>query len=84
MVLINCDFWGSDDELEKLDKAYKDMAKITDGVEYLGRYSPNNFKWHWTYFFKVESLTAWDNGSKNYKYKRDKKNFSHGSVLFYV
>ena len=84
MVLINIDFWGTDDELKKHDKALTDAIEKTEGVEYLGRYSPEATKWHWTYFCKAESLTVWDNMLKNYQYKRDKKLLSHDSTEFYV
>ena len=33
----------------------------TEGVDLLGRFAPEAIKWHWTYFYKAESLTTWDN-----------------------
>ena len=83
MVLIDVDFWGTEDELKILDKAYKNMAKKTDGVEYLGRHTPNS-KWHYTYFFKADNLAAWAGGNSNFDYKRDKKLFSHGAMQYYM
>ena len=84
MVLINIDFWGTEDELKILDKAYKEMAKKTDGVEYLGRHVPNTTKWHYTYFFKAENMATWASGMPNFDYKRDKKLMSHGAVEFFM
>jgi hypothetical protein len=84
MVLINVDFYGSDEELEKLDKAYKKMAEKTEGVEYKGRLVPMQTKWHFTYVFKAENMKAWAAGNENFKYDRDRKVMSHGAVEFYM
>jgi hypothetical protein len=84
MVLINVDFYGSDEELEKLDKAYKKMAEKTEGVEFKARLVPMQTKWHYTYVFKAESMKAWAAGFENFKYDRDRKVMSHGTVEFYV
>lgn len=56
----------------------------TEGVDLLGRFAPEAIKWHWTYFYKAESLTTWDNFLKNIEYKRDKKVVSHDTTEFYV
>lgn len=84
MVLVNIEFWGSDEELEKLDKAVKDAVEKTLGVEYLGRFMPEQTRWHYTYFIKAESLTAWDNCLKNFEYKRDRKLLAHDTTEFYI
>ena len=84
MVLINIDFWGSDEELKILDKASEEAVKNTEGVDFLGRFAPEAKKWHWTYFYKAESLTTWDNFLKNIEYKRDKKLLSHDTTEFYI
>ncbi len=86
MVLINMDFWGDDDELKKLDKAYENMAKKSDEMEYLGRFSPNTKKFHWTYFLKVKDYSAWEEGFYKQivsEYKRDLKVMSHAVVDFH-
>ena len=84
MVLSNFDFWGSDEELTLLDKAMKKAVDKTEGVDLLGRYAPEALKWHWTYFYKTESLTTWENFLKNLEYKRDKKLIPHETTVFYV
>jgi len=84
MVLINTEFWGSDEELNKLDNAIKDAVEKTVGVEYLGRFMPEQTRWHYTYFYKAESLTAWDNFLKNFEYKRDRKISAHDTTEYYI
>ena len=84
MVLINTEFWGSDEELKMLDKAIKDAVEKTVGVEYLGRFMPEQTRWHYTYFYKAEGLTAWDNFLKNFEYKRDRKILAHDTTEYYI
>ncbi len=86
MVLMHIDFWGDDDELKKLDKVMENMAKKSADIEYLGRFSPNSKKFHWTYFLKVKDYGAWEEGFyKNIgsDYKRDIKILSHAVMDFY-
>ncbi len=40
MVLVNFDFWGSDEDLKKLDSTCEKMAEKTYGVEFIGRFMP--------------------------------------------
>ena len=82
-LLQHVDFYGSDKELEELDQSFKDMAEATDGMEYKGRYSPQNKKWHWTYFFKVKDYHVAEESQNNWKYDRDKSKFTHGIGEFY-
>ncbi len=84
MVLINIDFWGSDEELKIFENALTNAVTKTQGAEYLGRYGPESQKWHYTYFCKADSLTVWDAVLKKVDYKRDKKLMSHESVEFYM
>ena len=83
MVLINVDFFGSDEELEELTKAYEVVGEKTEGVKFLGRFVPGQTKWHYTFFFKAKDMATWASGLGNFKYKRDKSKFTHGAVEFY-
>jgi hypothetical protein len=82
MVLINIDFWGTDEELKIFENALTNAVTKTQGAEYLGRFGPESQKWHYTYFCKADSLTVWDSVLKNLDYKRDKKLMSHETVEF--
>ena len=84
MVLVNIEFWGSDEELKNLDKAIKDAVEKTKDVKYLGRFMPEQTRWHYTYFYKAESLTAWDNFLKNFEYKRNRKILAHDTTEYYM
>ncbi len=84
MVLVNFDFWGSDEDLKKLDSTCEKMTEKTYGVEFIGRFMPEQKKWHYTYFYKADSLTAWDNALKNFEYEFNKKILSHNTTEFYI
>jgi len=62
----------------------EEAVEKTEGVDLVGRFAPEATKWHWTYFYKAESLTTWDNFLKNIEYIRDKKVVSHDTTEFYV
>jgi hypothetical protein len=80
--LVWVDFYGTKEELAKLDKVYKEASEKTDGVEYLGRYSSYQAKWHWVYMFKTESMAKIEESWKHFDYDRDYKKMSHGIVEF--
>ena len=84
MAIINWDFFGTEEELMKLDKAYERMAEKTKGVEFLGRYTPTTLKWHFSYFFKAEDQQAWLRARPNFNYARDKTKMPHGVVWQFV
>jgi len=84
MVQVSIEFWGSDEDLVVLDKAVKDACKKTEGVEFLGRFLPEQTRWHYTYFFKSDSLTTYDNMLNNFEYKRDRKILAHDITEFYL
>jgi hypothetical protein len=83
MALVNWDFYGSDEELEEADKMFKEMADMSDGVEYMGRLTPTSLKWHFTYFFKCKDMNAWVN-RKRPEWNRDRNKFTHGVIWFFV
>ena len=82
-ILLHVEFFGPDEELEILDNAYKEMANVTDGLEFDGRLTPMHGRYHFTYFFKADSYAAWEKGLEKVKYQRDKKKLTRGSFEFY-
>ena len=56
------------------------------GVEWLGRFEPQNKKYHWTYIWKAKDWNSWH--TKTYpeesaNFKRDFKVYSHVEYEFY-
>ena len=54
-VIQYFDWQGTMEELEKFDKVVVKECDKFEGVKYKGRYGPHNKKFHWAYFFKIES-----------------------------
>ena len=54
LVLIHFDWFGSAEGLKEGDEAVKKACAETNGVEYKGRYSPLERKFHWTNVFELE------------------------------
>ena len=83
-ILDFFDWFGSIEELEKLDKTVKKNLEGS-GVEYLGRFAPYNRNYHWTYFFKAKDLITWENARLHIDagYKRDYKVHTHEIMEFY-
>ena len=84
MIMINWDCAGSNEVAEKAkkarDKQAKKMAEMSEGVEFLGSYIPMNLKWHYTYFFKVDSQEAWSNRKTPEGSERDRAVWTHGLI----
>jgi hypothetical protein len=83
MVIMHFDFWGDENDLKKFDKANEEVAEKTEGMKYLGRYSPTNKKFHWTVFWKVKNFRTWEDSIENRTYKRNLKHLSHAVMEFY-
>ena len=54
LVLVHFDWIGTAEELKEADDAWKKACAETDGIEYKGRYSPLERKFHWTYMHELE------------------------------
>ena len=83
-ILQHFDWAGSIEDLEELDKNFKKLRDGSEGVEFLGRYSPQNKKFHWTFVFKAKDFKAWTNKSTQDFYKRDFKELTHAVNEYYV
>lgn len=55
IVLLYFDWFGTTEELEELEEKLITAFTQADGVEYRGRYAPDNRKFHFVYVFEVES-----------------------------
>ena len=62
MILVHFEFFGTDKELEEVYNVWKDMANASEGVELVGRFTPNQGRYHCTYLIKADSLAAWEKG----------------------
>jgi hypothetical protein len=51
---MHVDWFGTAEELKEIDETVKKVCAETDGVEYKGRYSPLERKFHWTYVYELE------------------------------
>jgi hypothetical protein len=58
-VIQYFDWQGTMEELEKFDKIIEKECEKIEGVKYKGRYGPHNKKYHWAYFYKIESYDKW-------------------------
>jgi len=84
LVLLHVDWFGPTEELRQGDEAIKKVCTETDGVEYKGRYTPNQKKYHWTYLFKADNLARWEEAwSKIVECPRDYKKLPHGELEYY-
>lgn len=55
IVLLYFDWFGTAGELKALEEGLKIACAEAEGVEYKGRYAPDNRKFHFVYMFEVES-----------------------------
>ena len=74
-ILTYFDWWGTDEELAKLDQDMKKMSEEVDGVEFLGRWAVHTRKYHWVRMWEAESYLKWLNPPR--PNPRDKKKMSH-------
>jgi len=82
-VLFHFDWFGSIEELEKLEAGAKKHWDGSDGVKFLGRFGPHNKKYHWTHFYKVTDMSTWANRKPFPGYKRDYKIVTHQEFEYY-
>ena len=83
-ILSYFDWFGPIEELEDLDKKFKKHFNGSEGVEWLGRFGPQNKKFHWTYFFKAKDFNAWVNRKPVEGFKRDYNVLTHNIVEYFV
>ena len=57
MILIHIDWAGTEEQLKELDKGYKIAAEETEGIDFKGRLTPWNKKYHYTYVLKADDIT---------------------------
>jgi hypothetical protein len=83
IVLFYFDWFGSAEELREVDDNVKKACTETEGVEYRGRYTPNQKKFHWTYLIKAGSFAEWEKAwNKLSEYPRDYMKLPHGTIEF--
>jgi len=55
IVLLYFDWFGSTEELKEMEEVLTAACAKAAGVEYKGRYAPDNRKFHFVYVYNVES-----------------------------
>ena len=70
---MHYDWFGTIEELVKLEEGLKNHFDGSDGVKFLGRFGPHNKKYHWTFFFKATDLSTWANRKPLQGFTRDYK-----------
>jgi len=55
IVLLYFDWFGTAEELKEMEEKMTAACAEVGGVEYEGRYAPDNRKYHFVYVFEVES-----------------------------
>lgn len=55
IVITYIDFFGSDEELEKIKAAWKKACKETEGVDWTEFYLPHQARYHYAWITKAES-----------------------------
>jgi hypothetical protein len=55
IVLLYFDWFGAMNELEEMEGKMTAAFARSDGVEYRGRYAPDNRKFHFVYVFETSS-----------------------------
>ena len=83
MIVVNWDFFGTEEELKEMDKRCQKMADESEGLKFIGRFTPTGLKWHFSYFFKAETEKAWVK-RKRMTWTRDRKVWTHGVVWQFV
>lgn len=83
LVLFHFDWFGLAEELKEVDETIKKACAETEGVEYKGRYTPNQRKYHWTYLIEAENFAKWEEAwIKMSKYPRDYEKLPYGELEF--
>jgi hypothetical protein len=84
-ILESYDWFGPIKDLEEVEKKIKEHLKGIDGVEFLGRFSPENKNFHWTNFYKAKDFKTWANVDFGwYDHTRDYKVHTHSVREYYV
>jgi hypothetical protein len=82
-VLVNFDWYGSEEGLKAIDKLWEDNAKKIKGVEFKGRFGPYNLNYHWTMIAEAKDMKTWDEFDQSFNFKRDYKTLDHVVYEFY-
>jgi len=80
IVLLYFDWFGTAEELKELDEKVMAACAKVEGVEYRGRYAPDNRKYHFVWLFEVESYDKLSEVLTGPKAPpRDYKKLTHGT-----
>ena len=71
MILFDFDWSGTQEELDKYTAAIKEFIDATPGTKFLGRFSPWNKKYNFTFFFKADDLPTWLEAHNKVRDSRD-------------
>jgi hypothetical protein len=77
IITMNFDFFGEDKDLKEWDEDWKKACSKTEGIEYKGRYSSHQARYHWTYFHEADSYDRMMQAMQNMTLTRDRNVLSH-------
>ena len=77
LVIQHIDWFGTSDELKEMDEGIKKACGELDGIEYMGRWSSHQARYHFCYLFKTEVymkvMDAWGKAG----FERDYSKLTH-------
>ncbi len=84
IILFYFDWFGTADELNQFDEMVKNVSQQIEGIEYKGRYTPNQKKFHWIWLIESEDFGKWEEAwNLLTKYPRDLRKLPHGIIEFF-
>ena len=86
-VLAHFDWFGSVEELDNIALRLKEMFNGSKGVKFLGRFGPQNRKFHWTHFYTAKDLVTWATEYEKADwswFNYDRKVHGHEILEYYV
>jgi hypothetical protein len=80
LIIEYFDWFGTQEELKKLDEDVKKACTEVKGVTYKGIYSPHQKMFQWDWVFESDSYDKFMATGGHMKWKRDYKDMPHGQV----
>ena len=78
IVTMHVDWFG--DGIKGYDDDWKKACDTTDGVKFMGRYVSHQAKYHYTYFFEVDSYDKLMEAMGKLGTARDRNVMTHASL----
>ena len=85
LYILSFDWFGKLEVLDEWDTSLKKTCQEMKGIKYMGRWAPNNARYHWCYIFETDDYgkpTAALNKARP-GYTRDYSKVTHSIVEVY-